>query len=247
MAAANRSQASGPRTIPVGSPEVSRSTRNRPATSAVAASTLGERQGEAVRGDGVARDVGQQDRPIRNRPVQVVARRVVGAVPARRVVASDQPRVRVKVLGRAGDRPHGRPPVAPGHQRHPGDEPLPVRVGVGLHESRQHGPAAQVDDVRVRPRQREHLLVAADREDPLVGVADGGGASTRRVRHARVARRAARRRRSAAHHRTSGRCRRTGPCSDGSWRPESSRVRGRPRSGDREHRWWRRLQCGGLR
>ena len=144
----------------------------------------GQRQREAVRGDGMPRHMGEQDRAIGYCAVEIVAGRVVRTVPAGRVVAGDEPRVGLQVLGGARHGPDRRPTFATGEEPHPGDDALPVGVGMGLHEPRQHGAPAQVDDVGVRPGERPNLRVAAHRQDPIVGEADRGRATAGGIRDA---------------------------------------------------------------
>ena len=187
IAEATRSHASGPRRMPgrlAGLVALDRAPAGDVGGGAV---EPGQGEGKAVRRDGMPRDVGQEDRSVGHGPVQVVAGRVVRTVPAGRVVAGDQPGVGLQALCAARQGLEGSPALAAGEEPHPGDEALPVRVRVRLHEARQHGSAAEVDDVRVGPGQGQDLGVVAHGQDPVVRVADRGRTPPGRIGNAWVA------------------------------------------------------------
>ena len=145
------------------------------------ATKTGHGEGQAVRHDRMTGHMGEEHRPVRHESVEVVARRVPGIVPPVGIVAGDEPRIRRQSLADPRHGPERRAPVVTGKEAHPGHHALPVRVGMGIHEPREHGTSAKVDDQRVRAREGQHLSVAADGQDPLVGIAQGRRPPARRV------------------------------------------------------------------
>ena len=154
----------------------------------------GQGEGQAVRGDGVPRDVGKQDRAIRHGAIQVVPRRLPGLPPARLVVLRDEPGIRLQAFGEAGQATHRGPQVGrPGERRAGRDDTFPEGMRVRVHEPRQDRPPAEVHDGRIRAGQGEDLRVAADGQDPVVREADGGRPAACRIGHVRATERARRR------------------------------------------------------